>query len=198
MAYRCQHRPTFAGHQTNPGHMAGTLADRAGVEKSTPPDGPGTLFSGRVAQECAQGCGRVSRRDARPASFSPRCNIVVDILRPQRPELAICLLAPPQESRGRTTPLLHRGRCEAALITHPNDIPIELALVRIQDGGLTPPAKKPQPRSPNIDDPSRGASGPMKALPLLRNRQQLLHADAVVGIRTKTSARSTGAHSAWL
>jgi hypothetical protein len=26
----------------------------------------------------------------------------------------------------------------------------------------------------------------MKALPLLRNRQQLLHADAVVGIRTKT------------
>ena len=36
-ACSCRHRPTCAARRTSPGHMAGILADRAEVGKSTPP-----------------------------------------------------------------------------------------------------------------------------------------------------------------
>jgi hypothetical protein len=64
---------------------------------------------------------------------------------------------------------------------------MELILVRQQDGGLTPPTEKPQPWAPNIDDSPRSGCRPIEVLPLLRNQQQLLQADATVGLRAETS-----------
>jgi hypothetical protein len=98
-----------------------------------------------------------------------------------------CLRAPPQESRRRTPPLLDRRWCKSALAPHPGDIPVELALVQKRDGRCTPPAKKPQPQSPDIDDPPSSGGRPAKPLPLLCDRQQLIHADAAVGVGAETS-----------
>jgi hypothetical protein len=91
------------------------------------------------------------------------------------------------ENVARRLPLLDRRWCEAALAPHSGDIPVELALVQKRDGGFTPPAKKPQPWSPDIDDPQRRGGRPAKPLPLLRDRQQLIHADAAVSVRAETS-----------
>jgi hypothetical protein len=107
--------------------------------------------------------------------------------RRQLPKLPAGLLAPQQESPNRTAPLLNRRRREAALVAHPSDVLVELALVRERHGGFTPPAKKPQPWSPDINDPPRSGGCTMKILPLLRDRHQLGHADAAVGVRTETS-----------
>jgi hypothetical protein len=56
-----------------------------------------------------------------------------------------------------------------------------------RDGGFPPPTKKPQPRSPDIDDPPRSSCRPAKVLPFQRNRHQLRHADAAVGVWAETS-----------
>jgi hypothetical protein len=129
---------------------------------------------------------RVGCRDALPAALSL---IVIDIARRQIPELVARLRAPPQESPGHTAPLLNRRRREAALVAHPGDVPVELAPVQKRDGGFSPPTKKPQPRSPGIDDSPRWGCRPAKVLPLQRNRHQLRHADAAVDVWAETLAR---------
>ena len=144
-------------------------------------------LSGGVTQERSQCRDHVGCRDARPATLSLGGDIVVDIARRQVFELATGLRAPPKESHGRTAPLLHRRWCEAALVAHPGDVSVEFAPVQKRDRGFPPPAKKPQPWSPDIDDPPRCGCRPVKVLPLQRNLHQLRHADAEVGVRTETS-----------
>ena len=98
-----------------------------------------------------------------------------------------CPRAPQQESLGRPAPLLHRRWREAALVAHPGDITVEVVLVQKQDSWFPPPAKKPQPRSPDINDPSHAAGRPAKVLPLQRDRHQLRHANTMAGVRAETT-----------
>src|SRR5579864_182397 len=96
----------------------------------------------RVAQKSSQGRGRAGHRDAGPSPHPLGYEIVVDILGTQLSELAVRLLAPPQEPADRSAPLLHRRQGESTLITHPCDVPVELALVLRDNRRFPPPTKK--------------------------------------------------------
>src|SRR5262249_21343055 len=96
----------------------------------------------RIAQKSSQGRRRAGHRDTGPSPHPLGYEIVVDVLGTEISELAIRLLAPPQKSADLPAPLLNRRQRESALLAHPSDIPVELALVLKRNGRLAPPTKK--------------------------------------------------------
>src|SRR6187399_626551 len=100
----------------------------------------------------------------------------------------VLMFAPAQESSDRSAPVLHCRRCKSALASHPCDVLVQFVLVLKRDDGLAPPAKEPQPWSPDIENPSRGGGRTMKALTVLSYSRQRRHIDAVAGIQVEAGS----------